>query len=237
VAVGVLGFVLAAPALAAAEEDRLPLLFEDAYLSPLEATETPAFPTLEGEFNPALPTAYNPVISIRPYLGLQALPIEFAILHYDGNWRTVDGLSRMLLGTQIMYQIGEDLHFGVDLEFTKGGHIEMFGVGACASYCFWETRKETWRRTLAKRTEHHLTASLLWQRLNIVRAHFGEFDETFGGKVGYAIRMTFSGRASFDLAIGVRAAYFEYSDDLQIDGDEDIMLFGAYGTFGFSFFW
>ncbi|MHC4607112.1 MAG: hypothetical protein ACYTAF_09290, partial [Planctomycetota bacterium] len=247
-ALAVVLLTLAAAGTAAADDNedalRPVLLCEE---DPFARIETPVveetgaivFPRIEDEIElPAvLPATKIPMtgevgdISFSPYFGLQVMPITFEFRSADGNWNTIDGFWRGVMGMHVLYRIWPDWQIGADMEYTFGGHTDLFGVGAALAWTF--ARAESWNRPGEEGTEHSLIASVLWQRLNIIRAGFDEFDESIGVKIGYIARVFISEIVSIDIGGGYRFAMFDY-DGTVLSGDTGIDIHAIWMIFGFS---
>ncbi|MHC4608146.1 MAG: hypothetical protein ACYTAF_14645, partial [Planctomycetota bacterium] len=149
----------------------------------------------------------------------------------DGFERELDGFGHGLAGVIFLYDVAFDWRVGLEIEVAAGGDVRMIGVGPTATFQF--AMSDDWKRTAETGSEHLLTASMLWHKLDVDESDFGDFRDTVGFKIGYMGRFVVMKNVTVNFGGGYRIAFFKYKEDVA-SGDDDLLMHGPYVMLGAS---
>lgn len=224
-------------AAAYAGEDRpLPRSLADSFEAPPTAALEglrPEDPGAEAALEPA--PAFAPIkhfMSIDAYVGMAFMNMDFKALGTDLINREVSGIGTGVLGVEALLDLSYDWRIGLAAEVAMWGDIRIFSVGPVATWCFSGSHANS--VTGISDTEHYLKLAVFYEKLSVSKNNFGDFDASFGVRLGYELRLSLGERWAVTVGAALQYAKWDYAETV-VSGDHSIGGFGGLITIGAAY--
>lgn len=163
------------------------------------------------------------------YLGVLLMDLDFEALGTDFVQREVSGIGTAALGIQGLVDVLPEWRVGVMAELGYWSDVQILAAGPVVTWCFSGSHRN--KVTGLSDTEHYLKLALLYEKLEVKKTDFGDFDATFGVRVGYELRLSLGDR--WQVLIGATLQYAQWDYDGSVrSGDDTIGGFGGMLSIG-----
>jgi len=199
------------------------------------ASEDPPLPRsladavrFEPEPAPARPPA-NPLFTLDAYLGMLFMDLDFEATGMDLVNREVTGIGTGLLGVEALFEVVPDWRIGLAAEVGIWGDLQILSVGPVLTWNFAGSHRN--RVTGVTEDEHYFKLALFYEKLEVTKTDFGDFDASFGVRVGYEMRLVLSEGWEVILGVALQYAQWDYSESV-FSGDDKIGGLGGLISIG-----
>jgi len=163
-------------------------------------------------------------ISLDAYLGVLLMDFDFDALGTDFVRRKVSGIGTAALGVEGLVDVHPNWRVGLAAEADVWSDLRIIAVGPVVSWRFSGGERNA--EAGQSGTEHFLKLGLSYEKLEITKSGFGNFDPTLGVRLGYELRVGLSDRWSLLLGASLQYSQWNYSENT-LGGDDKIGGFGG----------
>lgn len=203
----------------AAEDDPLPRSLADAYPSTESIVPNPEPVKAPGQS----------FMSVDAYLGALFMNMDFKATGTDSIPRKVSGLGTAIFGVEGLVDVAPNWRAGLAVEMGFWGDVQILGIGAVGSWRFAHSYGDNAPAFLD--AEHYVRLGIFYEKLDITKSDFGNFDATVAVRVGYELRLSLGGR--WFMLVGAHLQYSQWSYSPSVSsGDDKIGGFGGLITIG-----
>jgi len=162
-------------------------------------------------------------LSIDVSAGVLLMDFHFDALGTDFVRRKVSGIGTAALGVEGLVDVHPDWRVGLAAEADVWSDLRILAVGPVVTWRFSGSGQSG--------TEHFFKLGLFYETLEITKSGFGNFDPTFGVRLGYELRLGLSDRWSLLLGASLQYSQWNYSESI-LSGDDKIGGFGGLISIG-----
>jgi hypothetical protein len=170
-------------------------------------------------------------ISLDAYLGVLFMDFDFDTLGTDFVRRQVSGIGTAALGVEGLVEVLPDWRVGLAAEVDMWSDLRILAVGPVVTWRFSGSHRSAVSGQTD--TEHFLKLGVYYEKLEISKTGFGDFDPTVGVRLGYELRLGLSDRWNILLGASLQYSQWNYSETT-LGGDDKIGGFGGLISVGIS---
>lgn len=170
-------------------------------------------------------------LSVDAYVGVLLMDFDFDALGADFVRRKVSGIGTVALGVEAMADVLPDWRVGLAAEVDFWSDLRIFAVGPVVTWRFYGSQRSA--VSGPSNSDHYLKLGLFYEKLEITKSGFGDFDASFGVRLGYELRLGLADNWNIRLGASLQYAQWDYSETT-LGGDDKIGGFGGLITAAIS---
>lgn len=171
------------------------------------------------------------IFSLDAYLGMLFMDLDFQATGTDFVRREVKGIGTALVGVEGQVEILPDWRLGLVAEVGIWSDIRILSIGPEVAWQFAGSHRNA--VTGLSDNEHFLKLALFYEKLTVSKNNFGDFDSSFGVRLGYEMRLTLNDSWAVTLGAFLQYSQWNYSPAI-LSGDDKIGGFGGLISVGIA---